>query len=219
VRALLPTAVLALCACGGSDSDGAWRPNSAGSAGSGWGGQGGQSAGGTAGQGGQGGAAAGSGGAGGQGGSLPNVVIGFDDLAYDTVITNQYATHATFSSDPGCACAARSDGGFAVSKPNFLFTYYSCTNGAHASVFVDFTKPVSNLSFKAIGVETNGKAATINAITSQGIKTSELTGHGDYNAPVTVDLSEYTGITRLEIVDVLEASGVGFDDFAFAFPE
>jgi hypothetical protein len=145
--------------------------------------------------------------------------IGFDDLPTGTDVTNQYAVHATFSSDPGCACRASDDAGLAASPPNYVFTYYTCANGPTASVFVDFAKPVRKLSFKGIGVNDSTKVATLHIVTASGTQSVDMIGKGDYAVPVLVDLSQYDGVTRLEIVDVSDAYGMGFDDFAFEFPQ
>jgi hypothetical protein len=147
------------------------------------------------------------------------VAIGFDDLATGTDVTTQYAAHATFSSDPGCACRASSDAGLAASPPNYIFTYYTCATGPTASVFVDFPRPVRKVSFKGIGVNDASKVATIHVVTASGTQSVDLVGKGDYAVPVVVDLSSYQDVTRLEIVGVNDAYGMGFDDFAFEFPQ
>jgi hypothetical protein len=147
------------------------------------------------------------------------VTINFDDLVVGTNVTNQYAAHATFSSDPGCYCQVRNDAGLAASQPNYCMTFYSCANGATASVFLDFAKPVRGLSFKGIGVNNTGKVATINIVTAAGKQSMDMVGMGNALKPLPVDLSSYSGVTRLEIVNINDLQGMGFDDFGFQFPQ
>ncbi len=140
--------------------------------------------------------------------------IGFDDLVPGTDVTSQYA-HATFSSDPGCSAQVSDYAGLAASLPNYLFTYETCAAGLTASVYVDFDVPVHALQFKGVGVNNATRVATLRVITTEGVETVEMTGQGDPTTPVLVDLSRYEHVLRLEIVDVSDPYGMGFDDFAF----
>jgi hypothetical protein len=144
----------------------------------------------------------------------PGAPIGFDDLVTGTDVAGQYV-HAAFSSDPGCACRASDAAGMAASPPNYLFTYYTCPNGANASVYVDFDLPVHGLSFKGVGVNNSTKVATLHVVTVEGAHSVDMVGQGDPTTPVLVDLSQFEHVTRLEIVDVDDPYGMGFDDFAF----
>lgn len=146
--------------------------------------------------------------------------ISFDDVAEGTTILAQYAKWATFSSDPGCACSTTGSAGLAASSPSYLWTYYSCANGDAAAMNVAFTKPVRALRFKLVGVNGSGKVATARLLNRDGTKTTkDAIGKGDYATPVVVDLADATDITRLEIVDVNDAYGLGLDDLEFDFPE
>jgi hypothetical protein len=144
----------------------------------------------------------------------PGTPIGFDDLATGTDVTQQYP-HATFSSDPGCSCQASDAAGIAASPPNYLFTYYTCPTGPTASVYVDFDVPVGKLSFKGVGVNDATKVATLHVVTVGGTYSVDMVGQGDPSTPVLVDLSRFQHVVRLEIVDVDDPWGMGFDDFAF----
>lgn len=145
---------------------------------------------------------------------VPGTPVGFDDLRTGTDVTGQYP-HATFSSDPGCACETSDAAGMAASAPNYVFTYYTCPTGATASVFVDFDVAVHDLSFKGVGVNNAVKVATIHVMTDDGVHTVDMVGQGDPTTPVLVDLSRFQHVTRLEIVDVNDPYGMGFDDFVF----
>jgi hypothetical protein len=146
--------------------------------------------------------------------SPPGGPVGFDDLETGTDVTSQYG-HATFSSDPGCTCRVSDYAGLAASPPNYVFTYYTCPNGATASVYVDFDVPVHRVAFKGVGVNNAAKVATVHVVTVEGTHSVDMIGQGDPATPVAVDLSDFEGVTRLEIVDVNDPYGMGFDDFAF----
>jgi hypothetical protein len=147
--------------------------------------------------------------------------LGFDELASGTTVTNQYAktTTATFSSDPGCSLEVTSAAGVAASKPNYLFTYYTCATGPSASMFIDFAKPVKNVSFSLVGVNSSTKCATARWVKKDGTKTTaDVIGKGNYMDPVVVT-STATDVVRLEIVDVNDAYGLGLDDVSFDSPD
>lgn len=146
--------------------------------------------------------------------------IGFDDVAAGTTITTQYAAFATFSTDAGCALTTSTSAGVAASKPNYVWTYYSCQSGASASYFADFTKPVRHVSFALVGVNSTQKCATARLVHSdKSVTTTDVVGKGNYAVPVVVDLASSTDVVRLEIVDVSDPYGLGLDDVAFDFPK
>ena len=85
---------------------------------------------------------------------------------------------------------------------------------------VDFTKPVRNLRFHAIGVNDTGSAATITVLQSgMAAMTQPLNGMGDLNTPVEVDLSSFMAVTRVEVGTITDGGGLGLDDFSFDFPQ
>ena len=85
---------------------------------------------------------------------------------------------------------------------------------------VAFTKPVRGLRFKLVGVNGSGKVATARIVHAAGTKTTkDAIGKGNYATPVVVDLSDATDVTRLDLVDVDDAYGLGLDDLEFEFPE
>ena len=146
--------------------------------------------------------------------------IHFDDLDdTDWDVTDQYAPDVIFSSESPCACQASSSAGVAESQPNYLLTYFACDEGWQAPVYLQFGAPVRNLSFSAVGINTDGKFATLRIIQGEDVQTLDLIGLGSPYAPVHVDLSELgDAITRLEFVDVDDFVGIGFDDFVFQVP-
>jgi len=148
------------------------------------------------------------------------ITLAFDEVAGQTTITSQYASHATFSTDAGCEISTSSSAGVASSQPNYIWTYYSCDHGPSASYFIDFAKPVKHISFALVGVNSSSKCATVRLVHGNGnADTSDAIGKGDYSIPVAVDLPASSDVKRLEIVDVDDAYGLGVDDLAFDFPQ
>jgi hypothetical protein len=104
------------------------------------------------------------------------VVINFDDLANGVVVTNQYP-EATFSSTPdfGNLTTAQSLGS---SQPNFICTASPDIIDCEHETIVDFTNPVSNLTFLEVGDSTAGTNALIDVFVN-GIFAATVNAVGD----------------------------------------
>lgn len=144
-------------------------------------------------------------------------LIDFENLAAGAQVTNQYA-EATFSGP----------------APNVVFSQgrplgnFICGTGCVTDTYVDFTNPVSNLTFWAIQMDATGKVAEFRVFVNNALAaTIDLFGPGT-NIGGTgpggardefVDLSAFSGVTRLEIVNILNDSnrenGIGWDQFSF----
>lgn len=148
-------------------------------------------------------------------------VINFDNLSNGTVVTGQYAPIATFSSVFGEAIVTYNySSAYGGSAPNFICTagsFNALTQDCSHSVFVDFTNPVDGLTFHALGVDNTGMVAQVNVFENYVFGTSVgVFGLGTPFTPLAVDLSAYTNVTRIEIVNVTDFSGIGYDDFSFS---
>ena len=150
-------------------------------------------------------------------GSASATVIGFDDLPNGTVVTTQYPS-ATFSSIPGEDLVIDNSYDFgAPSYPNYI-----CTAGVQSSidctnpVYVDFTSPVNNLTFQALGDNSPGVQAQVDVFQG-GVysATVPISVNGDFNTPLLVDLSAYGNVTRIAIHDVTDPAGLAWDTFSF----
>ena len=114
--------------------------------------------------------------------------INFDDLAFNTVVSNQYSG-VTFSTEPGNLVKTYSGENFGNSPPNAIGTYTSSggLNG-NLNLNVDFAQPVSNLSFFTIG-DNSVNAAKIDVYTTTGSPiTVDIIADGDYLTKELVDL-------------------------------
>jgi hypothetical protein len=143
------------------------------------------------------------------------ITIDFDALATGVVVNTQFA-EATFSAPAGSdnltvAVAAGS------SQPNVIETEPAGgpPDGTR-DTYVDFPCPVGSLSFSAIAVDNVGPVASVSVYES-GVLTATVAveGAGTPAVPVRVDLTAYNNVTRVEMVGISDASGLGWDDFVF----
>ncbi len=138
------------------------------------------------------------------------VTINFDDLASGPV-TNQYAPAATFSTTQGTVDTLSYASYFNSSRPNII-----CSQGCAEPLYVDFGTPVSELSFRAVGVTDSGVIAKVRVLRNGALLgTVDIVGIGANTTPVAVSLAKFSDVTRIEVVDITDTQGIGLDDFAF----
>jgi hypothetical protein len=148
------------------------------------------------------------------------VLIDFDDLTTDADVTTQFAEHVVFSSDAPAVNRAVNPLDLGQSKPNFLSTWMFPTEGGHASTYLDFARPVANVRFNALGVDNDAVVAHVRVLKGKEVLgVVDIVGAGTNRVPIPVDLSAWSGITRIEIIDVKDLGGIGLDDFRFDFPD
>ncbi len=146
-------------------------------------------------------------------------IIDFDNLADETVISNQYP-EATFSSSAGNVNLAILHGSNHT-PPSIL-----CTGPAGGSqtcvedTYIDFTVAVTDLTFWAIQANAPGVTAQFNVFENDTFAaTVDLVSSGGNPNDEFVDLSSFSNVTRLEIVNILRddaaESGIGWDTFTF----
>jgi hypothetical protein len=140
------------------------------------------------------------------------IFIGFDNLAAGTVVTHQYP-QLTLSSDTGRNNSTRNLAStFNTSVPNIL-----CTENCVYPTYIDFTRPARDVKLKAVGVNDTGKAFAVRVHRpGQPVLRIEYTGQGQTYVPLPVDLSALGDITRVELVEITDGYGVGWDDFSFS---
>ncbi|MCO4745225.1 MAG: putative metal-binding motif-containing protein [Proteobacteria bacterium] len=146
------------------------------------------------------------------------VVIDFDALTDGDAVTTQFSG-VTFSAEQGSEVGVTSGAGtFNTSEPNFICTRF--VGGAQncADDFsLQFTAPASNVRFSSVGIEADGTAAFSVRMHLVAGGTTEITvlGAGESFVPVLVDLSTHGAVNAVDIFDVVDGNGVGFDDFSF----
>lgn len=149
--------------------------------------------------------------------ALPSVanatVINFDDLGNSVEVTNQYAG-VVFSSSAGSRILTTAQN-LGSSLPNFICSATGSINCTDP-VFVDFATGVSGLSFLAIGDDDVGDVGDVRVFAGATLLgTVDVITDGNSGVPNLVDVSAFSGITRIEIVNISDAAGLGFDDFTF----
>jgi hypothetical protein len=143
-------------------------------------------------------------------------IINFDDLASNTVVSNQYSG-VTFSTDAG-SLVKTLPLNLGTSAPNLIGTYNSSgqLNG-NLNLDVNFAQSVNNLSFYIVG-DNSVNAAKIDIYTTTALPTTvDLIADNNFSTKDFVDLSSFTKITRISINNIIDPGGIGYDDFQFDF--
>ena len=145
--------------------------------------------------------------------SLSAEVIDFDSLAPGDVVTNQFPS-AIFSSSPGNENTVRSIDQIFHSPPHILSTALCIED-----TYIDFTTPVNDLSFWAVEPNAYGVTAQFNVYESGTFSTTVDFFSAGIIGNQFVDLSAFSNVTRLEIVNILDdpviENGIGWDTFSF----
>jgi hypothetical protein len=143
------------------------------------------------------------------------VQIGFEDLPANTILSDQYAAHATFATDSTSHITVWNAHDFGTGQ----YIQTGLTFGDTGfPLYVDFTKPIRNLSFTVLGANSNSACADMHVVHAGVIDTIPLVGHGNPTTNVAVDLSAYDQVTRLEVVNITDFDSIAFDEFHFDFP-
>ncbi len=170
----------------------------------------------------------------------PVITIDFDELSNGEVVTSQFP-EATFSSSAGSVNLISAQQSIAHTPPNFICTGTAHQDRAERSnsspvgggiscgavTFVDFTNAVDSLTFWAIGANGgppdpsvcppySGVVAEVNVFVGDVFTTTvDITGLGDPFTPLLVDLSWLSDVTRIELVNINDSYGIGWDTFSF----
>ena len=145
-------------------------------------------------------------------------VINFDNLSDGSVVTTQYAG-VEFSSSTGFTNYVTAQNQYNASKPNFICSG-PIGRGINCSspTIVTFLSAVTNVSLKGMGINDVGnmKVAQVdlyNGATFLG--SQDILGNGQGFDPLFIDLMSWGTITRLELNNITDVAGIGWDDFAY----
>jgi hypothetical protein len=145
------------------------------------------------------------------------VVINFDSLMEDEVVTNQFP-EATFSSEAGFEVIVTNGRDLGNSLPFFVCTApvgnpeQTCTE----DVFVNFTNPVNNLSFLALGDNDEGIVGVVDVFDMGGLAGMvDIIGNANGFDAIFVDVSGFADVTRIVIRSISDPAGLGYDEFTF----
>ena len=142
------------------------------------------------------------------------VTIDFDDLGNAVEVNTQYAD-VTFSSQAGSRILTTAQD-FDTSLPNFICSAQASINCVD-DVYVDFAVGVNGLSFLAVGDNNVGDVGDVRVFAGAVLLgTVDLIMDGlPFGAPQLIDLGAFANVTRIEIVNITDDAGLGYDDFTF----
>jgi hypothetical protein len=147
------------------------------------------------------------------------VIIHFDALSNMTVVTNQYAgLGVTFSSTGGFVNYVTTQAQYNGTPPNFL-----CTGpvgggiNCSAETILDFSTPVSGLTFQALGVNDVSSDVAHIDIFQNGVfgATFVVPGAAQSLNPLLIDFSSFNDITKIRIYAISDGGGIGWDTFTY----
>jgi PEP-CTERM motif len=149
-------------------------------------------------------------------GEASAAVIDFDTLGDGVEVNNQYSG-VVFSSVSGSRILTTSLGAFLGSSPPNIICSGTASINCGDDVYVDFLSGISGLSFLAVGDNDSGIIGTVSAFAGMSLLgTVNIVGDGNFTTAQLVDISGFSGITRIEITHVTDLAGLGFDDFKFS---
>lgn len=143
------------------------------------------------------------------------MLIDFDELAQNQMILEIDTEYAVFSTSAQNHCMIIPFAEpFGSSPPNLIST---TAGDSGDDLFIDFKTPAYELNFFVLGINTVGVAAKMRVFYGADQMAEEplLTDKQYLLMPFLVDLSAFPGITRVEIVEVDDVMGFGYDDFSF----
>lgn len=141
--------------------------------------------------------------------------IDFDSMPGGAIVSGQEPS-AIFSASTGYELQTFGLN-LGTSLPNYVCT---APQGSSITckdpVYVDFPTPVEDLLFFAVGTNKSSRVATARVFVNGALAgTHDIQGSGKPKVPVLVDLSAYQDVTRLELIDIDDFQGIGWDDFSF----
>jgi hypothetical protein len=73
---------------------------------------------------------------------------------------------------------------------------------------------VNDLTLLAVGVNNFGVVAQVNVVFDNGLQndTVAVKGRANLDIPILVDLRSYSDVTRIELVNITDDAGIGWDD-------
>lgn len=139
------------------------------------------------------------------------IVINFDDLDPDDVVSDQYP-EATFSSGPGYQVEIMP---FSWSSPpNCIWSVAQGATNGH--LYVEFTDPVKDLTFIVFDAKPEGPFAQLQVfVDGQLADELPIYGTGDEDDLITVDLTAYSGVTGIACLNQYDDDTLLWDDFRF----
>jgi len=152
------------------------------------------------------------------------VTVDFDDqpggFNPPAVTDGMFSPYVTFSTETDHTLLIFSGSGFTGgSDPNALTAAESVGSSSFDSdIYISFTDPAQNVSLDILSDNDSGIIGAINIFHAGGVSRLDVVGNGNFNDPISTDLSLYTDVTRVELVDVTDEFGLSIDNLVFDAP-
>ena len=147
-----------------------------------------------------------------------NVIPEPGEVPLAKVLPAELSPYATFSTNDNAGLYYFS-GGAAVgtSEPNNITAAVDPNAFPYsADLFVDFTVPVSNLSFTVASDNDAGEIAQVAVNYAHGrVAQIPVIGNADVADSILMDLTDFSDVTRIEVLNVTDTFGLSYDDFSF----
>ncbi|MFG0245606.1 MAG: hypothetical protein ACF8MF_06095 [Phycisphaerales bacterium JB052] len=157
-------------------------------------------------------------------GMYQTVTVDFDDqpggFFPPEVTDGLFSPYVTFSTEADHVLLIFSGSGtVGGSNPNNLTAAESVdASSFNSDIYMDFTDAAQNLSLDILADNDTGVIAAINVFHAGGMATVDIIGNGDFSDPINTDLSSYTDVTRIELVNITDEFGLSIDNLVFDAP-
>jgi hypothetical protein len=150
----------------------------------------------------------------GMSGSALGDVINFESFPTGTAVTTQYPM-ATFSSQVDRENRIAFDFDFGTGQYIITAAVGGAVDGVNSTI-IDFTSPVNNLSFLALGDNSAGIQAMVDVYENGVFSSAEMIAvDGIFLSPDLVSLSGFANVTKIEIWGITDPGGLAWDQFSF----
>ena len=127
--------------------------------------------------------------------------------------------HATFSTEPDHLLLIVSGSDFVGgSGPNSLTAMQEGSSDFDSDIYIDFTQAANNVSLDILADNDRLTVAQLHVFHSMGSSFVDVMGNANFQDPIPMDLSNYTDITRIELVNITDEFGLGIDNLVFDIP-
>ncbi|MFG0327983.1 MAG: hypothetical protein ACF8SC_12040 [Phycisphaerales bacterium JB037] len=158
------------------------------------------------------------------GAQLQTITIDFDDqiggFNPPALTDGMFSPHATFSTTSDSVLLIFEGSGFVGgSNPNNLTAALSQqASDFDSDIFIDFPVAANAVSLDVLADNDSGVIANLVVTHAGGTDSIDVIGNGDFTDKVPMDLSLYTDVTRIELVNITDEFGLSIDNLVFDVP-
>lgn len=158
------------------------------------------------------------------GAQFQTITIDFDDqiggFNPPALTDGMFSPHATFSTTSDSVLLIFEGSGFVGgSNPNNLTAALSQqASDFDSDIFIDFPVAANAVSLDVLADNDSGVIANLVVTHAGGTDSIDVIGNGDFTDKVPMDLSLYTDVTRIELVNITDEFGLSIDNLVFDVP-